>query len=199
MPEENFWTLWCTGRLTEADTKTIRLGATPSNQCPPPPSPHIFTGQLPFLPPIVSKHWRQPLQYCHTVTIMVQCLPFDRALPSSYAVIWPFRSLSTLKITDHKFLRIWLSNPNQKIQKHTHSHNCLQPFSETTQVSRCQKKSSSGLYGAREDNRGRHTNNPDGCHCIGTNQWPTSIIPLFSRQMPFLPQSSQFILACDRH
>ena len=30
MPEENFWTLWCKGRLTEADTLTIRLGATPS-------------------------------------------------------------------------------------------------------------------------------------------------------------------------
>ena len=30
MPEENFWTLWCKERLTEADTLTIRLGATPS-------------------------------------------------------------------------------------------------------------------------------------------------------------------------
>jgi len=30
VPEENFWTLWCKGRLTEADTETIRLGATPS-------------------------------------------------------------------------------------------------------------------------------------------------------------------------
>ena len=30
VPEENFWTLWCKGRLTEADTLAIRLGATPS-------------------------------------------------------------------------------------------------------------------------------------------------------------------------
>jgi len=30
VPEENLWTLWCKGRLTEADTATIRLGATPS-------------------------------------------------------------------------------------------------------------------------------------------------------------------------
>jgi len=30
VPEENFWTLWCRGRLTEADTPTIQLGATPS-------------------------------------------------------------------------------------------------------------------------------------------------------------------------
>jgi len=29
VPEENFWTLWCKGRLTEADALTIRLGATP--------------------------------------------------------------------------------------------------------------------------------------------------------------------------
>jgi len=30
VPEENFWTLWCKGRLTEAETPTIRMGATPS-------------------------------------------------------------------------------------------------------------------------------------------------------------------------
>jgi len=30
VPEENFWTLWCKGRLAEADIPTIRLGATPS-------------------------------------------------------------------------------------------------------------------------------------------------------------------------
>jgi len=30
VPEENFWTLWRKGRLTEADTQTIRLAATPS-------------------------------------------------------------------------------------------------------------------------------------------------------------------------
>ena len=28
VPEENFWTLWCKGILTEAGTPTIRLGAT---------------------------------------------------------------------------------------------------------------------------------------------------------------------------
>jgi len=30
VPEENLWTLWCKGRLTEADTLIIWLGATPS-------------------------------------------------------------------------------------------------------------------------------------------------------------------------
>ena len=62
-------------------------------------------------------------------------------------------------------------------------------------MSWCQKKSSSGLYGAREDNRGRHTDHPAGCHSIWTNQGPTSIISPFLQQMPFLPQPSHFILA----
>jgi len=49
---ENFWTLWCKERLTEADTQTIRLGATPSGLT----SAHLhhppfFTGRMPFLPP----------------------------------------------------------------------------------------------------------------------------------------------------
>jgi len=53
VPEENFWTLRCKGRLTEADTPTIRLGATPSgltcaNLYHP---PRFFTGRMPFLPP----------------------------------------------------------------------------------------------------------------------------------------------------
>jgi len=54
VPEENFWTLWCKARLTEADTPTIQLGTTPSRLTsahlhhP----PHIlFSGQMPFLPP----------------------------------------------------------------------------------------------------------------------------------------------------
>ena len=53
VPEENFWILWCKGRLTEADTPTIQPGATPSGLT----SAHLhhlpifFTGQMPFLPP----------------------------------------------------------------------------------------------------------------------------------------------------
>jgi len=54
VPEENFWTLWCKGRLTDADKPTIQMGATPSGlvtsahlQHP----PIFFTGQMPFLPP----------------------------------------------------------------------------------------------------------------------------------------------------
>jgi len=53
VPEENFWTLWCKERLTEADARTIRLGATPAGLT----SAHLhhppifFTGRMPFLPP----------------------------------------------------------------------------------------------------------------------------------------------------
>jgi len=53
VPEENFWTLWCKERLTEADTLTIQLGATPSGLT----SAHLHhppifvTGQMPFLLP----------------------------------------------------------------------------------------------------------------------------------------------------
>jgi len=45
-PEENFWTLWCKGRLTDVDTPTIWQGVTPSRlsskHCPPPPPPMFF-------------------------------------------------------------------------------------------------------------------------------------------------------------
>ena len=53
VPEENLWTLWCKGRLTEAVTLKIRLGGTPSGLS----SAHLhhppifFTGWMPFLPP----------------------------------------------------------------------------------------------------------------------------------------------------
>ena len=53
VPEENFLTLWCTGRLTEANTPTIRLSTTPSglSSAHLHHSPCFFTGRIPFLPP----------------------------------------------------------------------------------------------------------------------------------------------------
>jgi len=45
----------------------------------------------------------------------------------------------------------------------------LCPVFWTTWVSRCQKRTS-GLYGARKDNRGRHTDHLGGRHSIRTNQ-----------------------------
>jgi len=55
------------------------------------------------------------------------------------------------------------------------------PFSGTTRVSRCQKRTS-GLHDARKINRGRHTDHPARRHSIRTNQCPP---PPFS---PYGPQ-----------
>jgi len=82
---------------------------------------------------------------------------------------------------------------------HTHVQPFYGPFSGTIQVSWCRRKSSSGFYGARKDCRGRHTEHPAGRHCIRTNQQPTSNIPPFLCQMPFVLQPSQFNLVWDRH
>jgi len=48
VPEENFWTLWCKGRLTEVDTRHTDHSAgrhsNQTNQCPPPSSsPYFYT------------------------------------------------------------------------------------------------------------------------------------------------------------
>jgi len=60
VPEENFWTSWCKGRLTEADTPTIRLGATPSGLTSAhlhhPPIFFYRPDALPAAQPTVSKH-----------------------------------------------------------------------------------------------------------------------------------------------
>jgi len=60
VPEENFWTLWFKGRLTEADTPIIRLGATPSRLTSAHLHhlPHFFyrPDALPAAQPTVSKH-----------------------------------------------------------------------------------------------------------------------------------------------
>ena len=58
--EENFWTLWSKGRLTEADTQTIRLGATPSALT----SAHLHhlpiqvkgTGKVFWVVPVLTAH-----------------------------------------------------------------------------------------------------------------------------------------------
>jgi len=62
---------------------------------------------------------------------------------------------------------------------HTHAQPFYGPFSVTTRVSWCQKKSSSGLHGAREDNMRQTHRQSSGRHSIQINQRPTSIIPHF--------------------
>jgi len=60
VPEENFWTLWCKERLTEADTPTIRLDATPSGLTSAhlhhPPDIFYRLDALPAAQPTASKH-----------------------------------------------------------------------------------------------------------------------------------------------
>jgi len=59
VPEENFWTLWCKGRLTEAVTPIIQLGATPSGLTSAHlhhPSMFYRRDALPAAQPTVSKH-----------------------------------------------------------------------------------------------------------------------------------------------
>jgi len=65
---------------------------------------------------------------------------------------------------------------------HTRIHNHFTAvFPGILPVSQCQKKSSSGLYGTRENNGSRHTDHLGGRHSIRTNQQPTSsvILPIF--------------------
>jgi len=51
------------------------------------------------------------------------------------------------------------------------------PFSGTTRVSRCQKRTLNFMV-QRKINRGRHTDHPAGCHSIQTNQYPPSPSPI---------------------
>jgi len=74
VPKENVWTLWCKGRLTEADTPTIRLGATPSRLT----SAYLHHPAIffPAAQPTVSKHWSQlphssPYLKCINLTVLV--------------------------------------------------------------------------------------------------------------------------------
>jgi len=55
VPEENFWTLWCKGRLTEADTNhPAGRQSIQTNQCPPPPPPHFLQAGCPSCRPTNS-------------------------------------------------------------------------------------------------------------------------------------------------
>jgi len=55
VPEENFWTLWCKGRLTEADTDHLAgCHSIRTNQCPPTPSRHFLQARCPSCHPTNS-------------------------------------------------------------------------------------------------------------------------------------------------
>jgi len=84
--EENFWTLWCKGRLTEAGTQTIRLGATPSRST----SAHLHHAPIFYRPdvipatqPTVSKHWRQQWSVNSSVSCLQLTNTPHKTLPSN--------------------------------------------------------------------------------------------------------------------
>jgi len=78
------------------------------------------------------------------------------------------------------------------VNTHTHTQPFYGPFSGTT-------KFLWTFMVQGENNGGRHTDHLAGRHSIQISQRPTSIIPSFWLQMPFLPQPSHSILAWDRH
>ena len=95
VPEQNFWTSWYKGRLTEADTPTIRLGATPSRLTsahlhhP----PHFFTGRMSFLPP---NQQRQGTEGNQRIQIREKTIEFSAVLPASSPYL--LHRLRTFKI-----------------------------------------------------------------------------------------------------
>ena len=75
VPEDNFWTLWCKGWLTEADTPTIRMGTTPSGLSSAHHHPPFFTGQIPFLPPNQQCQSTEGKQtHIHHSELLRQCI-----------------------------------------------------------------------------------------------------------------------------
>jgi len=82
VPEDNFCTLWCKGRLTEADTVIIRLGATPfgltSAYLHHPPI-HIHNPPLHnsciFSPNHLILSFPSLLNLCHCPTVIISSIP----------------------------------------------------------------------------------------------------------------------------
>jgi len=114
--------------------------------------------------------------------------------------IWPIKNLWNLS-PNVVFQNKWRKKPRRPTDQglpdkwllNTHTHNRFMGLFPRLPGEPCPKKSSSGLYGARGDIRGRRTDNPAERHSIRTNQWPTFIIPPFLHWMPFLQQPSHFI------
>jgi len=82
-------------------------------------------------------------------------------------------------------LNFWATLHNNT-HTHTHTQPFYGPFSGTTRVSRCQKRTS-GLDGAGEINGGRHTDHLGGRHSIRTNQCPPPPSPHIFLRATCLP------------
>ena len=108
-----------------------------------------------------------------------QCFEFSSLLSIKKPQAWKFQKRCRKKprfTWNMVFKRRWLMSVSREhqissklVQHVTHNHFIYSPFSGTTRVCQCQKKSFSGLYGVREDNRGRHTDHPYGRHSVRAN------------------------------
>jgi len=112
VPEENFWTLWCNGRLTEADTPTIQQGATPSGLT----SAHLhhppifFTGRMPFLLPNQQRQSTEGMTRAqeikwlpkthkanqHTIIIVQLVFTYTTAPNISISYLWRLQCFDTV-------------------------------------------------------------------------------------------------------
>jgi len=117
--KRNFWTLWCKGRLTEADTPTIRLGATAT------PSgltsthlnnPPIFyrPDALPTAQPTVSKHWRPSTNPSKNVKMVQAC--FRKGWE------WLGEECMYYKVEDVESFTHWLTARNAVMLTTLHQH-----------------------------------------------------------------------------
>ena len=129
VPEENFWTLWCKGRLTQADTDhPAGRHSIRTNQCPPPLSPIFYRPDaLPAAQPTVSKHWRQSGEALIIATIKKNGLPsFGKMMRYSvlhcghrtFAVLLPRCFSST-----HRCKHIWWTQRFVPRHRHGLTHN----------------------------------------------------------------------------
>jgi len=119
--QENFWTLWCKGRLTEADTPTIWLGAIPSRLT----SAHLYhrpfflqTGCRSCPQPTVSKHWRHcslsnlEEKYCSDIFLLQQMLDYIKDIVDD-SFVFQQQSAPLAEVIQHlsektQFLCYWV-------------------------------------------------------------------------------------------
>jgi len=130
---------------------------------------------------------------------------YSEVSPPPTFISWPFSRWNWVTWSHHGLLPPPVLQQNHSGISRTRflraQHCCCHPTNTTTTTRtvygpfhgppKCQKKTSSGLYGAREDNKRQTHRESDGHHSIQINQQSTSsIIPPFLRRTPFLPQPS---------
>jgi len=137
------------------------------------------------------------------VGVMKDIYP-QRWILFSHLLLWfsfPIFYSSPFLRTDQNFYVLFKTIPSHLLSHlitHTHTH--LRRFSQDYPGEPVPEENLLlNFYGSRGDNRGRHTDHPDGLHSVRTNQRPISNMQPFLCRMSFLPQPSHFIPAWERH